>query len=186
MTENTNTHLATFKCTTLDSSCRENRRSKFCSKELIFLAGSQANISTAERSRGDWQWHESEGESGPRHEFPPAVELVVNTSPRTPALPRVPASFLTHLTRGHKPQRPHFCLRDNSGESWRACPRILQPGVSWSLSWIWEWKKVSVFNDGEQMLGKGFMPSQGLREEVGIDLRHHMTYYPATAISLFL
>lgn len=69
MTENTNTHLATFKCTTLDSSCRENRRSKFCSKELIFLAGSQANISTAERSRGDWQWHES-GESGPRHESP--------------------------------------------------------------------------------------------------------------------
>ena len=61
---------------------------------------------------------------------PSTVELAVNTSPRTPALSRVPASFLTHLPGGHKPQRPHFCLRDNSGESWRACPRILQPGVS--------------------------------------------------------
>lgn len=185
MTENTNIHLATFKCIILDSSCRETRRSKFCSKELTFLAGSQANISTAERSRGDRRWRESHGEPGPRRESLDCWTGSQHQSQDSSSAPKAQLHFWPISPEVTNP-RGLILSKRQCGESLRACPRIQQPGVSWSLSWIWEERKVSVFIDGEQMLGKGFMPSQGLLEEVSTDLRHHMTDYPATAISLFL
>lgn len=123
MAENTNTHLATFKCMILDSSCRETRRSKFCSKELTFLAGSQANISTAERSRGDWRWRESHGEPGPRRESLDCWTGSQHQSQDSSSAPR--PSFISDPSpqRSQTPEAS-FCLRDNAGRVWEPAPEF--------------------------------------------------------------